>query len=182
MKSKSIYLTFDDGPYGENTTAILNALEKSNVKATFFMLGQAMEKYPEIVRDLISKGHTLGYHSYKHISLKNRKFNDLLEDVAQMNRLANLFQYPIKLYRPPFGDLTISAIIYFIFKGKKIVMWSLDSRDSFDKLEDVQNIISPKNVSDGEIILFHDDYNDAEKLITSALQCYQKANIDCDAL
>lgn len=182
MKSQSIYLTFDDGPYGENTKAILSVLQKSKVRATFFMLGQAMEQYPEIVKELISDGHTLGYHSYKHISLKKRRFKELVDDVAHMNRLSNVFQYPIKLYRPPFGDLTLMAFIYFVLKGKKIIMWSLDSRDSFERLEEVQNIISPANISNGEIILFHDDYDDAEKLITSTLQLYQKANIECDAL
>jgi peptidoglycan/xylan/chitin deacetylase (PgdA/CDA1 family) len=160
----------------------LNALQESDTKASFFMLGQAMEKYPEIVRELISNGHTLGYHSYTHTSLIKRSFKELIDDVAHMNRLSDVFQYPIRLYRPPFGDLTITAVIYFILKGKKIIMWSLDSRDSFEGLEEVQRIISPENISPGEIILFHDDYDDAEKLITSALQYYQKANIDCDTL
>ncbi len=182
MKSQSIYLTFDDGPYGENTVSILKALQKTDTKATFFMLGQAMEKYPEIVRTVIDNGHTLGFHSYKHISLKKRSLRDLIEDIAQMNRLAKVFDYPIKLYRPPFGDLTIMAMIYFVLKGKKIIMWSLDSRDSFEELDDVKKIISPENVCSGEIILFHDDYLDAEDLITSALQSYQQANINCDAL
>ena len=182
IKSPSIFLTFDDGPHPINTPIILDALEEASTKATFFMLGSAMEKYPEIVLRAISAGHTIGYHSYQHISLKRRNLKSLRKDVAKMNCLSKRFNITITLYRPPFGDLTAVAMLYFIFKGIKVIMWSLDSRDSFDNLSEVLKIISPENISRGEIILFHDDYSDAEQLIQSSLKLYRQAKITCDSL
>ena len=66
-KEKSIYLTFDDGPIPVVTPFVLNTLKKFNAKATFFCIGENIDKYPEIFADVISDGHTIGNHTYNHL-------------------------------------------------------------------------------------------------------------------
>ncbi len=178
----SIYLTYDDGPYRKNTLAILKVLEKYGFKATFFMLGKEMEKQPEVVKEVIRKGHMLGYHSYTHMSLKKRNFKSLKLDMQHMDRLSKLFNFPLKLYRPPYGDLTLISFIYLIFKRKKIVMWSLDSRDSFEELNMVLERLQPEKIKKGEIILLHDDYKHAEELLEKTARKLSTSVLKCDIL
>lgn len=182
IDNRSIYLTFDDGPHPDNTSKILKILKKYDTKATFFMLGHEMKKYPDLVRSVISQGHTLGYHSYRHYSLKKISFREIREDVLQMQKLSITFNYPIVFYRPPYGDLTLIAIIWYFFHGKKIIMWSLDSRDSFEELSQVKKNISPEKVSSGEIILLHEDYQYVSELIQTTLKKYSDSNIECSRL
>lgn len=176
---KGVYLTFDDGPHSSNTALILEQLRKNNVKATFFMQGNQMEKHPEIVREVIKDGHTIGYHSYNHKSLKKLSLSELLEDLKSLERMRSKFDYPINLYRPPFGDLTIGSLILLIIKRIKVVMWSLDSRDSFDDLNTTLVNVSVNKINPGDIILFHDDYNLTANLMRECLPSYNDSNIRC---
>lgn len=180
--SGAVYLTYDDGPHPENTDKILAVLSRYNVKATFFMLGAKMEEHPQIVHSIIDQGHTLAYHSYKHWNLKKLDFKQLREDFAQIPRLSEKFGYPISLYRPPFGDVSLKAFLLLIFSPIKIVMWSLDCRDSYDSQNQVIDNISPEKISDGEIILLHDDYEQAEQLIETVLRKYQEKGLNCKPL
>ncbi len=66
LHPKTMYLTFDDGPSVENTNAVLDALKEHNIKATFFLVGENVEKYPEIARRIVAEGHTIGIHCYSH--------------------------------------------------------------------------------------------------------------------
>ena len=63
---KTMYLTFDDGPSEECTDMVLNILREKNVKATFFLIGEYVEKYPEVARRIVEEGHTVGIHCYRH--------------------------------------------------------------------------------------------------------------------
>jgi len=178
----AVYLTYDDGPHPENTTKILASLDRYDVKATFFMIGMNMEKHPDIVRSIVEQGHTLGYHSYRHKSLKKMALAEIRADLAHIRKLSQMFDYPITLYRPPFGDLSLKAFMYFLFSPWKIVMWTLDCRDSFDPPELVVCNISPGKISDGEVILLHDDYDHAEDVIEATLSEYHRKGITCKAL
>ncbi len=178
----AVYVTYDDGPHPENTDKILEVLSRFNVKATFFMVGVQMEKYPEIVKSVIEQGHILGYHSYRHRSLKKMTLNELHEDFRHIYALSEKFKYPIKLYRPPYGDVSLTAFLLLLFKPWKIVMWSLDSRDSFDTSEQVIANIDTAKLGDGEIVLLHEDYQYAVEVIESLLKSLQAQNICCGTL
>lgn len=65
-KEKTMYLTFDDGPTAENTVAVLDTLKEKNVKATFFVVGENVEKHPEVAKRIVEDGHTIGIHCYSH--------------------------------------------------------------------------------------------------------------------
>lgn len=66
LREKTMYLTFDDGPTAENTVAVLDTLKEKNVKATFFVVGENVEKHPEVAKRIVEEGHTIGIHCYSH--------------------------------------------------------------------------------------------------------------------
>ena len=67
---KTVAITFDDGPNPEYTPKLLDGLEKRGVKATFFLLGEEVKQYPDVVRRMHDDGHLIGVHSYKHVNLR----------------------------------------------------------------------------------------------------------------
>ena len=178
----SVYLTYDDGPHPKNTEKILNLLASYDAKATFFMVGYQMEKYPELVNAVIGSGHSIGYHSYRHDSLIKYSLGDIREDLAHARVLSKKFNYAIKMYRPPFGDLSVVSFLWLMINGWKIVMWSIDSKDSFETKEQVKANITPEHISDGEIILLHEDYQDADDVIEATLKLYQNHRFNCRQL
>ena len=80
-KEKSIYLTFDDGPIPVVTPYVLNTLKKFDAKATFFCIGENIDKYPEIYADVISEGHMIGNHTYNHLNGWNTGNDDYLNNI-----------------------------------------------------------------------------------------------------
>lgn len=157
-KGGAVYITFDDGPHSDNTLKITEILRQSGMKATFFMVGSEMDKYPDRVNAVASDGHAIGYHSYSHTSLKKMTFMECRQDFNRAKNLEQKFGIKFRYYRPPYGDLTVPGAILAMLRGWKIVMWSMDSEDSFLGRDDVMNIVHPDKITDGEILLFHDDY------------------------
>lgn len=174
---KFIYITFDDGPHPDNTLKIISILEQYDSKATFFMTGQEMEKYPEIVNQVIKSGNNVGYHSYSHKSMKKQSIKDIVSDLSKGREIATKFNYRLFLYRPPYGDLTLFGFVWLIFSGWKVIMWSKDSRDSFDNIEQVKVNVSSANLNKGEILLFHDDYSLTVNLLADVLSEYKENGI-----
>jgi peptidoglycan-N-acetylglucosamine deacetylase len=178
-KAKCIYITFDDGPHPENTPEILKILSNFNVKATFFMTGEEMEKYSKLVSEVINQGHAIGYHSYRHKSMKEQSSAEFIDDLKKSDEICSTFSYKTRLYRPPYGDLSLFGFFWLIIHGWKIIMWSKDSRDSFDTLEQVKANVSPTNLECGEVLLFHDDYQLTVKLLPFILNEYKNAKLCC---
>ncbi|VAW65936.1 hypothetical protein MNBD_GAMMA09-230 [hydrothermal vent metagenome] len=180
--SGSVYITFDDGPHPENTVLILDILKKQNIYATFFMSGSEIKKYPDIVKMVHSEGHTVGYHSFSHHSFKKISIFSVIKELSAGRSLAKKLGIKFNLFRPPYGDLTILSFLYLLLSGWKVVMWSLDSRDSFDSKEKVIELVDVEKLSDGEILLFHDDYILTAEILPDILKKYQAKGIRCKAL
>ena len=174
----SIYITFDDGPHPDNTLRILETLEIHNVHATFFMTGLEMMKHQGIVKKVSAAGHVIAYHGYAHTSMKKQNIRDFTSDILKAKELEQIFGIKLALYRPPYGDISLSGFLYLMTHGWKIIMWSLDSRDSFDTLEQVKNNVSARSIKPGEIILFHDDYDKTASLLDSILSDYKTAKLN----
>lgn len=100
-----ISITFDDGPNPEFTPKVLSLLNDHNAKATFFLIGKNAEKYPELVRQIIAEGHTIGNHSYSHSNnfgfFPSQKVTDELKQTNAI--LKQITGKEIKMFRPPFG-------------------------------------------------------------------------------
>ncbi|MFT6260409.1 MAG: peptidoglycan/xylan/chitin deacetylase (PgdA/CDA1 family) [Bermanella sp.] len=182
-KDEFIYLTFDDGPHPENTAKLLAILDRHEVKATFFMVGKEIDLYPQIAKQVYSKGHTLGYHSYDHSHAKDSSYKQVLHDLSHAKVLEDKYGLSFnRLYRPPFGALTLATFLAILVKGWKIVLWSKDSMDSYTDIENVCENLSIDNIKGGDIILLHDDYADTSSTIGLVLTHYKTSQIKCHCL
>ena len=160
---KAVYLTFDDGPIPEITPWVLDLLDKYNIKATFFLVGDNVRKHPEEFKMILERGHKVGNHTFNHISgLKYLSYNYL----ANTNKADELIKS--KLFRPPHGWMRWGQ--YMVLSHRyTVVMWDLVTRDYSKRLNGPQvlNIVK-KYVRNGSIITFHDSIK-SEKNMKYAL-------------
>lgn len=155
---RGVYLTFDDGPHPKHTSRILDALKACDAKATFFMVGSEMERYPEIVASVLAQGHTIGLHSCRHCHPKQLSVADAIRDIQYSIELARRFGFELRYYRPPYGELSLFQILLCAWKGIRVVLWSKESQDSFFvRTDDLIARLNGLRVESGDILLFHDD-------------------------
>ncbi len=154
----AVYITFDDGPHPINTPNILNHLKKLNKNATFFVVGKEVEQFPELTKFIQDSGHRLAYHSYFHKEPNKQSFSEFRDDLQKAKELEEKYDISFnRIYRPPYGQLSVIKTVYLLITGWKIAMWSIDSEDSFVQADESIKIV--KNaIKSGSIILFHDDY------------------------
>lgn len=132
----TVAITFDDGPtfFGEfesNTRNLLDTLDKVNIKATFFVLGCRVNRFPEILSEIYNRGHEIGIHTYSHSRMSLLSVEELVAEFRYSEAIIfKTIGVKPKLFRPPFGDTNnkIRAIANAL--GYKTVMWSHDSRDA----------------------------------------------------
>ena len=155
----SVYLTFDDGPIPESTPFILETLKKYNIKATFFMVGDNVRKYPELYRQIVEAGHRVGNHTFNHIG----GFKHTIKTYSYNTEKANAYIHS-NLFRPPHGWMRLHQ---YAWLGRKyrIVMWDLVTRDysKWMTAEDVLNNVK-HYARNGSIITFHDSLKSIDKL------------------
>lgn len=191
--SKTLFLTFDDGPVPEITPWVLNQLEKYGAKATFFCIGDNIKKHPEIFRQVLAEGHQIGNHTYNHLngwktsekefvqnvclaekaiaeernesqeSKKNKQEKRNLIPKTQKFKPKNVNHQP--LFRPPFGKIRNSQARELTRRGYKIVMWDVLSWDFRSDITPEQCLKKVlKNAEEGSIIVFHDNQKAAKNL------------------
>lgn len=160
---KVVYLTFDDGPIPEITPWVLDLLDKYNIKATFFCVGDNVRKHPEVYAEVLRRGHRVGNHTFNHL----QGIKTWTKDFVKNTELASEY-IESNLFRPPHGHMRFPQ--YWALRKKyQIVMWDVVTRD-YSKLmtpTDVFNNVK-KYVRDGSIIVFHDSLK-AEKNMKEAL-------------
>ena len=159
METKTVYLTFDDGPIPEATPWVLDQLQEYNAKATFFCVGENVRKYPKIYQRILDEGHTVGNHTYNHLNAWKTKKHTYLSNVEKASEGINS-----KLFRPPYGKLT-PALSKKIAEDYDIIMWDVLSGD-FDSNISAEKCLSnvKKNAREGSIIVFHDSIKAIDKL------------------
>jgi len=154
---KVVALTFDDGPSPVWTPKILDELKKANVKATFFMLGEHVEKYPEIARLVAKEGHEIGNHTYDHHVLIYYKMDELEKEIREAERaIKTVTGQTTRYFRPPKAWLTSQEKKKIKEMGYEIILWTLNSKDwvTFDDKYIIKYIL--RRIKPGDIILFHD--------------------------
>ena len=160
---KAVYLTFDDGPIPNITPWVLDLLDKYNIKATFFLVGDNVRKHPEEFKMIVERGHRVGNHTFNHISgLKYLSYN-YLENTNKADELINS-----TLFRPPHGWMRWGQ--YMVLSHRyTVVMWDLVTRDYSNRLDGPQVLAKVKKyVRNGSIITFHDSIK-SEKNMKYAL-------------
>lgn len=162
-KEKSIYLTFDDGPIPEVTPKVLDILDNFGVKATFFCVGNNVQKNPETYKEVIRRGHSIGNHTFNHIKGYSFSANEYIKNTQKASEYIES-----KLFRPPHGQITPTQIKQ-LKKDYKIVMWDFITHD-YDKTFSAEKImeIVRKKSRNGSIVVFHDSLK-AEKNLLEAL-------------
>lgn len=160
---KSVYLTFDDGPIPGITPWVLDLLDRYDIKATFFMVGDNVRKHPEVHRMVVDRGHRIGNHTYNHVRGFEISPKSYLGNIEKANDVMQT-----DLFRPPHGHMRWSQ--YWVLKKLYvIVMWDLVTRD-YSKRKNGEQVfqIVKKYVRNGSIITFHDSIK-AERNMKYAL-------------
>ncbi len=156
---KYVALTFDDGPHPVYTEQILDILAKNNARATFFVIGENAERYPELVRKEFDAGHEIGNHTYSHPDMRTVSVDKALEEIGKAEDvITNITGVRPTLFRSPGGVFPDELVIAVENIDCKPVLWSWrqDTKDwSMPSAEHiVKNVLA--NLKDGDIILFHD--------------------------
>lgn len=155
--AKRIALTFDDGPSKRYTAKILDILKAHGVKATFFVVGENVQKFPDLLSREIAEGHEIGNHTYSHCHLQKIDADTLSGELDKAGKLLmQVGGYKTTLFRPPEGVVNRAVKTAAEGSGYSLVLWTIDTRDWAHNTPEriVANIT--KNASDGDIILFHD--------------------------
>ena len=165
-----LYLTFDDGPNPNITPWTLNVLEHYNAKATFFCIGNNIQKYPNIFKNIIRRGHAVGNHTQHHVNGWKAKTKAYLKDVEKAQ---DIIQSTIQnsefriqnLFRPPYGKLKPKQGKALLKEAYNIVMWDVLSFDwdkGTSKEKCYNNVVS--KAKPGSIIVFHDSEKAAKNM------------------
>lgn len=153
---KMIALTFDDGPDERFTPEILAVLKKHNVKATFFLLGMRVNKYPHVAKQIYNEGHIVGNHTYWHPELTKTGVENMVWEVKQNEeKIKSVINVKTDLFRAPYGALNDELVRKIGEMNYRGVGWSVDSEDwkglSADEIK--KNVLN--EVHPGAIILMH---------------------------
>lgn len=162
-KEKCIYLTFDDGPIPGITPWVLDLLDKHNVKATFFCVGDNVRRYPEVYQMILDRGHRVGNHTFNHIQGIRYWTKNYVANVEKADTLIKS-----NLFRPPHGHMRRPQV-FRLRKKYKIIMWDVVTRDYSPHMspKGVFNVV--KNYTrNGSVIVFHDSLK-AERNLRGAL-------------
>lgn len=170
---KAIYLTFDDGPIPEVTPWVLDQLKSFNAKATFFCIGENVQKHPEIFKKIIAEGHKVGNHTFNHFNGWKTSTPEYVLNTLKARQIIekNLpGKEPAKnaLFRPPYGRIKSKQVRELQKRDFRIIMWSNLSMDysQISSEKCLQNVL--KNAKSGNIIVFHDSLK-AQKNLTKVL-------------
>lgn len=157
--NKTIYLTFDDGPHPKTTPVVLDILQRYGAKATFFCVGDNIQKYPTYFHKIQSEGHQVGSHTFNHLSGWTTSNTDYYRNVR---KAATLVKSP--LFRPPYGRITPNQS-KFLSKYYRIVMWDVLSGDFDTTLTPetcYDNVV--RHTTNGSVVVFHDSLKSIEIL------------------
>lgn len=173
-EDKVISVTFDASWGGDKTMAILDLLDQYNAKATFFLVGIWVDKYPELVQEIAKRGHEIGNHSDSHAhftQISDAQIRQELKDCS--DKIEDLTGTRPTLFRPPYGDYNSKVITVVRDAGYEAVQWSIDSLDW--KNRGVSDLVkrATNNVQKGDIILFHNDSQYIVEALPAILQHYQ---------
>lgn len=184
-EEKKIFLTFDDGPSGKVTEEVLDILKENNVKATFFLIGNLIEKNEALVLRMKNEGHSIGLHTFTHE--RNKIYKDdssfLEENLKTQKLIENLISKKVNILRFPFGSnnntykLKPSLVDKLHSLGFKIYDWTLDSEDSLDVTISKDKIFK-NSISDSDyiVLLMHCGYanKNSPKALTSIIKHYKE--------
>lgn len=185
VDEKLVALTFDDGPDPKYTAQILDSLAKYNAKATFFVIGEEAERYPELIKREAREGHEIANHTYRHHFRDGHSPSILKRELDKSAKvIKDLTGYSPSLFRPIAGYYDEEIIDTAISGGYNVILWSWHqetrdwSRPGANKI--VQSVIS--DARPGDVIIFHDaggDRTQTVKAIEKILEILYRDGYKC---
>jgi len=157
-EEKKIALSFDAAWGAEDFNTIMEILDKHEIKTTFFMTGEWVEKYPDCVKTLVEKGHDLGNHSASHPDMTKLSKEKQREEILKVHeQVKELTGYEMELFRPPYGAYNNDVIRTCYEVGYFPIQWDVDSLDWKDYEPDriISNVCEHESLGPGSIILCH---------------------------
>lgn len=196
----AVYLTFDDGPIPEVTPKVLEILDRYHVKATFFMVGENIDKHPEVFHQVVKAGHALGNHTYNH--LKGIKYSqaEYLANAGKAQRtierhmpedspapvLGPKARLSPNLFRPPYGKAWLWQRRALRRMGYRLIYWDVLTRDYDKNVTPAQMLDKIKRMTGpGSIINFHDSLKSNERMLAvlpQAIEWLQAQGYDLRSL
>jgi|AntRauTorcE11898_2_1112593.scaffolds.fasta_scaffold00492_4 peptidoglycan/xylan/chitin deacetylase (PgdA/CDA1 family) len=158
--SNRVALTFDDGPDPSHTADLLKVFRRHNGRGTFFLVGERVAEYPDLVDRIVAEGHEIGNHSWSHAEFDELDYAGLREEIGSADMALAAARWSAGfngLFRPPKGSVTCSSLLYALLNRRRHVLWSIDPRDyrAGSSAEILENIHSHR-YRGGDIILLHD--------------------------
>jgi len=182
--SKSVALSFDDGPAGERSEQILKILEKHGCHASFFLTGKSAETRPDIVREMQRRGHLIGNHSYSHSNLfPLLRSSRIRKELELTNRiLKDAGAGEVRFFRPPFGVTNPNVARGVRASGMEVAGWSIRSFDTRNKAAEkvVRRIL--KRMKGGDVILLHETSGNIIEILELLLPAISEAGLSCVTL
>ncbi|MBK5443200.1 MULTISPECIES: polysaccharide deacetylase family protein [unclassified Peribacillus] len=159
---KVVALTFDDGP-SKNVNQILPLLDKYNVKATFFLIGNEIERYPEEAKKIVEAGHQIGNHTYSHKRMVFKSSSYIKEEIEKTDKLIQNFGYKGEIdVRPPNGKKLVGLPYYLNKNDRDTITWNIEPDSYYNSASDKVNYVKD-HIKPGSIILMHPMYDDTGK-------------------
>lgn len=165
---KMVYLTFDDGPIPESTPWLLDTLDRLGVKATFFMVGDNVRKYPRLHDEVLARGHSVGNHTMHHLNAAKVMGPRYIHDVEEAAGYIDS-----GLLRPPHGWMQLWQRVFLCDKYR-IIMYDLVTRD-YSKYVSAERVFDNvrKYSRPGSVIVFHDSLKSIDKLRLVLPRCIE---------
>lgn len=169
---KEIALTFDDGPHPKWTPILLEGLKLRGIRATFFVIGESAQEYPELIQQMEEDGHQIGNHTYSHVQLTRCPLpHALLEIQKTQDAIYSITKKIPKFIRPPFGSWNEALAEHTSLTA---VLWDVDPYDW--KYQNSRQIVDSikAQTDDQSIILLHDVYETSVQAALEIVDYYQK--------
>jgi peptidoglycan/xylan/chitin deacetylase (PgdA/CDA1 family) len=153
-----VALTFDDGPHIRGTPAVLEALDARKAVATFFLVGEQVERHPAVAAEIVAAGHAIGIHGYRHTLLLRRSPGAVRDDLRRARDvIGSVTGTDPYLYRPPYGVFSGPALLHVRRLGWRPLLWSRWGRD-WEAGATPERIAAraTRDLGDGDVVLLHD--------------------------
>lgn len=166
-KSGKILLTFDDGPHPDITPTILNELNKLDVKAVFFCVGNNIAKNYKLAEDILSEGHLIGNHTFNHKKVADDNKKEIKNEITSFNNLyEEYFGLLPQLFRPPYGKINFNLRKLLRELNMQCVLWSLLTYDFENNMKKVKFSVD-KYLRKDSIVVLHDNKKSKEIIVDS---------------
>lgn len=174
-QEKKVAISFDAAWGADKTEKIMDILDSYEVHATFFLVGFWVEKYPEMVKEIDSRGYEIGNHSQNHPEMSKLSVEQMKKEIMSVNeQIFNLTGKKPNVFRPPYGDYDDVVIKTMRELNMHTIQWSIDSLDwkEYGRQELVSRVL--KKVKSGDIILFHNNAKYTPDALPEILETLQE--------